>query len=440
MRILLIDDDAEFRRMLRYHVEVEWPGATFDEHAPGASVWRAGDVPLDGCDALLLGHPLANESGFEWLEALAARPGCPPIVVFADPSDEFLAVDALKAGAASYFPKRDLRHARLIEVLREALESRAAERAAAVDGTAAGSADAAGTRTAGRAAPLDFSAGGGRAGAHRYRFVRRLHATDLSTIYLAEDAASGARVVCKVVQHAPGAAGGRVFERFLLEYQAIAAVRHPHVVRIFDLGAADDHAYIVMEHFTAGSLADRLANGPLDFERAIDYARQIGAALDAIHSAGILHRDLKPGNVMFRDDDTLALIDFGLAKQLRLDASLTATGQIFGTPHYMSPEQGRARPVDERSDLYALGCILFEMLTGRKPFNAGTAMAVIYKHAHSPRPRLGAEHAELEPLLERLLAISPDDRFASAAEWLRALDERFPPSRPEARPLDPALR
>src|SRR5690606_10968187 len=163
---------------------VEWPGAAFDEHSPGTSVWRAVDIPIDGCDAVLLGHPVANESGLEWLETLAARPGCPPIVVFADPSDEFLAVDALKVGAASYFPKRDLRHGRLIEVLRGALESRSAE-------TPADS-----SRAAGRADALDLSTGGGT---RRYRFIKRLHATDLSTVYLAEDDASGARVVCKVV-------------------------------------------------------------------------------------------------------------------------------------------------------------------------------------------------------------------------------------------------
>ena len=434
MRLLLIDDDPDFRRKLRYHVGVEWPSAIFDEHSPSGAGWAAEDLALDDYDAVLLGHPLGNEAGFERLAALAARPGCPPIVVFADPSDEFLAVDALKAGAASYFPKHDLRHARLIAVLRDAFASRAGARSKASSsehaGTAAKAVDA---RTAsGATAALDLTIGSGHAGTRRYRFLERLHATDLSTVYLAEDVASGARVVCKVVQHAPGPAGTRLFERFVLEYQAIAAVRHPHVVRILDVGAADDHAYIVMEHFAGGSLADRLAKGPLDPARAVDYARQIGAALDAIHSVGILHRDLKPGNVMFREDDTLALIDFGLAKQLRLDASLTSTGQIFGTPHYMSPEQGRARPVDERSDLYSLGCILFEMLTGRKPFTAGTAMGVIYKHAHSPRPRLEAEHAAFEPLLERLLAISPDDRFASAAEWLRALDETFPASSNDA--------
>jgi eukaryotic-like serine/threonine-protein kinase len=262
-------------------------------------------------------------------------------------------------------------------------------------------------------------------GGRRHRFISRLHASPLSTVYLAEDEETGARVACKVVQNRPGKAGRRLFERFLLEYELIAAMRHPHVVKILDLGVADDHAYIVMEHFEAGSLLDRIADGPIGIERALDYARQIGAALAAIHSAAILHRDLKPGNVMFRPDETLALIDFGLAKRLRLEASLSGTGQIFGTPHYMSPEQGHADETDERSDLYALGCILYEMLAGEKPFTAGTAMGVIYKHANAPRPQLPAAHAELQPLLDRLLAIDPAERFQSASAWLRALGERI---------------
>ncbi len=103
---------------------------------------------------------------------------------------------------------------------------------------------------------------------------------------------------------------------------------------------------------------------PLEPATALGYARQIGGALQAIHGAGVLHRDLKPGNIMFRDDGSLALIDFGLAKQMRLHAAITGTGQIFGTPFYMSPEQGHAEPTDERSDLYSFGCILYEMLTG----------------------------------------------------------------------------
>ena len=425
MRLLLIDDDAEYRKVLRYHIEVEWPDAFVVDHQPSSTGRGPRDVSVSGYDAVLLGYPIGDEPGFTWLDGLVERADCPPVLLFADPSDEWLAVDALKAGAASYFPKRKLQHRRLVVALRDAVErgsSPARLRERARRSAAPGEAGLAGVER--------ISASiGGWLGARRHRFLSELYASDLSTVYLAEDEETGERVVCKVVENRPGKSGGRLFERFLLEYELIAAMRHPHVVRIIDLGVADDHAYIVMEHFAAGSLAERIAEGPIEPWRALGYARQIGAALAAIHSAGVLHRDLKPGNVMFRPDDSLALIDFGLAKHLRLEASLTGTAQIFGTPHYMSPEQGHADPTDQRSDLYSLGCILHEMLTGAKPFTATTAMGVIYKHAHAPRPQLPHEHRGLQPLLDRLLAVDPDERFPSATEWLRALDDQISSTR-----------
>jgi len=126
---------------------------------------------------------------------------------------------------------------------------------------------------------------------------------------------------------------------------------------------------------------------------------------------------------MFRDAASLALIDFGLAKQVRLHAAITGTGQIFGTPYYMSPEQGHAEPTDERSDLYSLGCIVHEMLTGDRPFTASSPMGVIYRHANAPRPRLHRELTSFQPILDRLLAVERLERFQSAAELLVALDE-----------------
>jgi serine/threonine protein kinase len=148
----------------------------------------------------------------------------------------------------------------------------------------------------------------------------------------------------------------------------------------------------------------------------------MAAALRAIHAVGVLHRDLKPGNVMLRPDGTLALIDFGLAKVLKLDAAITAAGEIFGTPYYMSPEQGHGQNTDERSDLYSIGVIFFEMLAGRKPYLAPTPMAVIYKHRHAPLPELPEQLAYLQPLAHRLLAKEPRERFQTAEAVIEAID------------------
>jgi FixJ family two-component response regulator len=405
LRFLIIDDDADYRQLLRYHLEVGWPDAAIDEHQPSSAGPVASEIELTGVDLILLGYPLGADAGLEVLKSLCARPDCPPVLMFARDSDEFLAVDALKAGAANFFPKDRVKHQRLIEVVRGELRVRQL--------------DPAGELLANHKA-LN--------GARKRRLVAKLYAGDLSTVYLAESEDGSERIALKVLRHVPDVGGGRLFDRFLQEYEVIARVRHANVVRIFDLGVADDHAYIAMEYLGAGSLADRLKQA-LEPETAVDYLQQIGGALAAIHGAGILHRDLKPANIMFRDDGTLALIDFGLAKQMRLHAAITGTGQIFGTPYYMSPEQGHAEPTDERSDLYSLGCIFHEMLTGDRPFTASSPMGVIYRHAHAPRPRLSRALTHLQPLLDRLLAVDRFERFQSAGELLAALAAHAPSRR-----------
>jgi len=224
-----------------------------------------------------------------------------------------------------------------------------------------------------------------------------------------------------VLRHVPDSGGESLFDRFLQEYEMIAAIDHPNVVDIFDLGVADDHAYIAMEYLSEGSLAMRL-NAPLDPHVAVDYTRQIAAALAEIHAAGILHRDLKPSNIMFRDPGSIALIDFGLAKQMELELALTGNGQIFGTPYYMSPEQGHGQSLDSRSDIYSLGCLFYEMLTGKRPFVAGSAMGIIYQHAHAERPSLSDELCVFSRVLGKMFAPAPGARYASADQLLADLD------------------
>jgi serine/threonine protein kinase len=254
-----------------------------------------------------------------------------------------------------------------------------------------------------------------------HRCIRQVGSGGMCTIYLAESERAGTLVVLKVFNQVPDVSERIVgFDRFLQEYEIVAGLTHQNIVRIYDLGVADDHAYIAMEHFPSGDLRQRMKT-PLLPATALEYLKQIGSALHAIHSVGVLHRDLKPANVMLRADGSLCLIDFGLAKANEMSVSLTGTREIFGTPYYMSPEQGHAEEIDGRSDLYSLGVMYYEMLIGRKPFTGATAMEVIYKHKRAELPDIAPQFAEYEGLLRRLLAKAPGDRFQSARELLDAI-------------------
>jgi eukaryotic-like serine/threonine-protein kinase len=259
-----------------------------------------------------------------------------------------------------------------------------------------------------------------------YRHIRRIATGTVSDLYLGESEAAGALVALKVARdrHAEQGDLDDSFRRFLQEYEIVQRIRSPGIVRLYDLGVSDEHAWLVMEYFAAGDLRGRMRAG-LSLRRALYNAMSIARALQAIHAAGVLHRDLKPGNVMMRDDGSIALIDFGLSKDAALASDVTDRGMIFGTPHYMSPEQGHGEPIDGRSDIYSLGVILFEMLAREKPYKADNPMALIYKHRKEPVPRLPAQFESLQPILERMLAKSPEDRFQDAGEAATALDAAF---------------
>jgi eukaryotic-like serine/threonine-protein kinase len=401
MRFLIIDNDPDYQRALRYHLDARWPDSVVEQLLPDpAESMTPADIDVGGFDVVLLGHPLPGEKGFAWLRSFRGRPRCPPVLVFAEPSDELIAVDAMKAGAASFFPKSRVTHQRLIDTIRQEL-----------DAAGRGFRDAQG-----------MVGKKGRGKSQEYEYLEVLHASRIASVYLARTEPDGRLAACKVLHYVPDSGGEGLFDRFLQEYEIIATIDHPNVVRIYDLGIADDHAYIAMEYLAAGNLAARLSR-PLSIDVALDYTRQIAGALRAIHAKGVLHRDLKPANIMFREDESLALIDFGLAKNLELSDAITGTGEIFGTPYYMSPEQGHAERTDHRSDIYSLGCILYEMLTGERPFVGASAMSVIYKHAHAPRPRLRRGADKLQRLIDGMLAIRPGDRYQSAADLMTELDQ-----------------
>ena len=401
MRLLMIDHDPRYRALIRHHVTCRWPDADVVTYNPVRRGPRAPEFLAQGFDAVLLDHASPQGAGFSWLEDLGARPGFAPVVFFA-PDDEIRTRErAIEAGAFDTFSRDAIDNTRLLDALERAA-------GAHVDALAEWRGSPEGLEA------LQF----GAARLRGYRRVRELARGSVSELYLAESEEAGDLVVLKVTHTARKANGvDQSFDRFLQEYEIVRRLRHPNVVRIHDLGVMDEFAFIVMEYFAGGDLRKRMRS-PLTLRSALGYALEIARALAAVHEAGVRHRDLKPGNVMVRDDGTLALIDFGLAKQVALTAEVTGAGAIFGTPYYMSPEQGHGEPVDARGDLYSLGVIFFEMLTGAKPYDGETAMSVIVKHRQAPLPVLPRAVAEFQPLIDRMLAKQPARRFQNVAELL----------------------
>lgn len=375
-----------------------WPDAVIREYDPVLSGRLPEAFSGAGNDVILLGHPCGRGEVVDWVRQFRALPRFPPIVVIGS-GDERQVVAAVKAGADEYVGKPGLTNARLVEAIEEALK-------------AAGR-----TATAGNG-PADPSIAGTPDPIPRnYEIVRKLAHGEIATVYLARQRNSDRQLVLKVLHQVADSATGKILDRFLREYELIARLDHPNVVRIHDFGVADDHAYIAMEYCGGGSLKRRIGAG-MDRYEAYRLMRDIAGALGVLHAAGILHRDLKPTNVLFRDDGSLALIDFGLAKQVALQAEVTGAGAIFGTPYYMSPEQGHGEAVDVRGDIYSLGVIFYEMLTGSKPFDGDTAMAVIVKHRQAPVPGLPTSLREFQPLIQRMLAKQPAERFQTVEELL----------------------
>jgi serine/threonine-protein kinase PpkA len=250
-----------------------------------------------------------------------------------------------------------------------------------------------------------------------YRLLRRLGQGGLSRAFLAEYESTRSPRVLKVLNINEG--GYDLLQRFLQEYDLISQIHHPNVAEIFGHGQTDTHAYIVMEYFPAGDLRQRIREQQPP-RLALDYTRQVAEALVEVHARGIIHRDLKPDTLMLREDGTLVLADFGIAKSIGA-FSHTRHGEGLGTPYYMSPEQALGKKVDHRSDLYSLGVMFYEMLTGERPFVGEDAPQVAQRHIHSPVPTMPDALVQYQTLIDKLLAKLPEDRFRTAEIALEAI-------------------
>jgi serine/threonine protein kinase len=398
IKVMIIDGHAQFRSLLMHHVTTHWPDAVITAYDPITAGHLPDEFSGAGNDIVLLGDLQGDRDPLLTLKTFARTPAFPPIVYFGDGNK----AEALAAGASAYFQRDGIRHNAFIVRVGDILRSR--QKVASTDSLFVGD-------MATGIHPLIKG----------YRFVKRLAVSEHSAVYLARREADDSEMVLKVLRQVPDLSDGLgAFDRFLQEYEMIAELHHPNIVEIYDLGVSDDHAHIAMEYVSGGDLKDRIAAGIREAD-AITYIKQIAGALAELHKLGILHRDLKPGNIMVRSDGSLALIDFGLAKRMRIEQEITGHGEIFGTPYYMSPEQGHAEDVDERSDVYSLGVMFYEMLTGKKPFTGLDAMSIILKHTKSPIPMLPHRLSQHQALINLLLAKRPGDRIQSAAEVLEWL-------------------
>ena len=257
----------------------------------------------------------------------------------------------------------------------------------------------------------------------------------MASVYLATQRSLERKVALKVMAAAL-AADPSFCERFLREGKTLARLSHPHTVTIHDIGNVGELYYMAMEYLPNGTLKERIAAG-LTPEQGLTLIRQIASALGYAHARGLVHRDVKPANILFRADGTAVLSDFGIAKSLDDRTQFTQAGFAVGTPSYMSPEQARGQEIDGRADLYALGVVLYEILVGKLPYNGTDALSTALAHLTEPLPELPLHHGHYQEVLRKLLAKDPNERFPDAAALLLALDQ-LPTESPDAtlvRPL-----
>jgi tRNA A-37 threonylcarbamoyl transferase component Bud32/ActR/RegA family two-component response regulator len=406
VKLVVVDDSAAFRAHVVAQLAATMPEARVTLWDPLTQGRPTVGFDWTRYDCLLLDEqPGPGADGLAWLQELKAESAIPPTIILSDQGGDETAVRAVKAGASDYLRKADLSAVKLAMAIKEALlEARAPARN--VDSMYF-------------TQPIDLDAIGrpsvDNLNVPGYRALRRIGEGGMSKVYLAERLDDGFQLVLKVLD--PRLRRDENFKaRFMREYRIIQRIHDENVVTIFDQGfTTDGQPFLAMEYFPGGDLQQRIRQG-ITSMTALKILMQIARALDAVHTAGVVHRDLKPQNIMFRENNRLAILDFGLARELDATSTLTQKGMVMATPLYMSPEQCLGQPHDPRGDLYATGVILYEMLTGETVYTGENASTLAFQHVHGAIPHLPKRLAGYQSLLDRLLAKRPEERFQSARE------------------------
>jgi DNA-binding response OmpR family regulator len=421
-RLLIVERDLRYGEWMRHHLSVLCPDATVSLLEMSELLLRFDSLTHREFDLLILSAAFGAADdpepaeGFDLLRQIRRRTDFPAAIVIAEGGDELTAVRALRLGALDYLPKRLLTPQRLNAAVRTTLR-RIERRVARSLARLAQQKRSRGT-TASADASLPRSGAAMRDLIPHYRILKTIGESEKAVVYLATSLELKRDVALKVsTVVSDDASEPQVLAR---ERKALAAIRHPAIVEIHDHGSRAGHEYLAMDYFSRGDLKARLRQGVSE-EDALRYVGEIAAALRVVHDAGIVHRDLKPANVMLRENDAIVLIDFGLARQLGGNLKSTRTGVLRGSPYYMSPEQAMGEELDARSDLYSLGVIYYELLTGKRPYAGQSAIEVLEQHVNAPLPRLPESLVHHEALITRLLAKDRAERTGDAHEVMQAI-------------------
>ena len=405
LTLLVVGCDSKRLQWLTHHVTSHWPNAHVASAPADDLAILTRMIQDDLPDAVILLVDFATEAlagaGLNRLVQLLHAQAELHGIVLADNGTELTAVRAMKCGAKDYLPLARITRDLLLRSLTDAAERQRAESRAAE----------ALLTTAGDAPSIQVPG---------YSIVKEISTTNFSSVYLGRSDRLRRNVVLKIMNTGTSPRELDDAERFQREYQIISSIKHRAIAEIYDFGELPQHQYLAMEYIPCGDLRDRLRN-PLSIDESLYYLRSLAEALRVIHVFGILHRDLKPANVMLREDNSPVLIDFGLARRSLEDAGTTAAGQVLGSPYYISPEQSQGYRVDARTDIYSLGVMFFEMLTGQRPYVGRSAIAIMAQHSAADVPRLPANVAMQQALVDRLMAKNLDERYGSAEELLADL-------------------
>jgi len=415
-RCLVIHDDLELRLRLASLVRRAVPALEADCQSISGLENLSVDQ-LRSYRAVLLIVEFMKHGGADPLSAIArlhARVPMAPVLVFARHGDERSAARAMKAGAVDYWPIHSVDVAELAASLQTLLGTDEPDEPDAPDAQGPPK------------SPVPAVEPGAFPDVAGYRLLKKIAHSSSATVYLARNSDLAQMVALKVqtIRGLP-AVSAEDQQRFARECELLSSLNHRSIADVIDFGITPDYLYLALEYFPCGSMRERLRN-PVSEADALNYARQIGAALQVVHGAGIIHRDLKPSNIMLTTDNRVVLIDFGSARAQLVNHDLSRSDLMTGTPYYVCPEQISGKDPDPRGDLYSLGVIFYEMLAGRLPFNGGTLSDIFEGHRSGPVPPLPAARARFEPLIQRLLAKNPEERFPAAQRFLEALEAIAP--------------